>query len=232
MAPPDRPLPLIPPLDSSAPRDSRLISFPSSPTRGPPSPRRRSIQIPARAQASRNSPSPPAVPPKDTPRQIVRPRSCSTGSESSTPTLNPRQQYSTERQIPSFEGYSLTKPTSRSQAQTQFRRTRLESTTSIASLDIHNISEELDKLASQSQIRTQPSLSPSTTERVVSPVIQQMQEEKEKERERVRRLISRVSSVIEMRKLSTASSATCTSTGSIERERNGYKVRFSSSTRL
>ncbi|GAA5975334.1 hypothetical protein JCM5350_006438 [Sporobolomyces pararoseus] len=248
--PPDRPLPSIPSSSEQdlTQRDSRLVVFPTGSTKKlpllpPPSSPRTDVLHPME-----NNVAPP-LPSKD---QISldadstpdRSRSSSTGSSSSTPTIKTRSTSFSSSSTP-----QISKPVTasvdsscQSDAGSQRQvRTRIESNNSVASLDVSQISLQLNQLATLG--KTLPTSTPDSPSIALEngvngkkveeeEVKAQPPTEREVDRERVRRLISRVSSVIEMRKMSTASltstsggsSATSSMVSTSPAERNGYKA--------
>jgi hypothetical protein len=241
--PPDRPLPSIPAsaVVAQCRRDTRMVEFPTKQLPLPPplaTPTVSSTPPPPSRHSIREL-SLPILPPKDEESHNDRPRTNSTDSDSSaTPTIKTP---STSGSSGPFAG-PIQSSRSRKPSTTQSRqpRTRVESNSSIASLDVSQISLQLNQLASHGTTVT--SSDPPTVIPEIATTAQNEEEEevvpqteREVDRERVRRLISRVSSVIEMRKMSTASLASSNGTpsttnsliGNSPAERNGYKVSFS-----
>ncbi|GAA5939491.1 uncharacterized protein JCM15063_006196 [Sporobolomyces koalae] len=203
-APPDRPLPGLPPAAERAPRDSRLALLDGS-----------SIPFDSRARAPVVTLALSPLSGQEVVNDSSRPRTCSDTSDASTPTMiqpNPATGERAQSDL-SFEGYSMQVPP-RARI-----RTRVDSTSSVASLDMQKISHQLDELAQGKSPVPPEEDNPSK----LAPA-EIGQTDREKDRERVRKLISRVSSVIEMRKLSTASCATTASAESAPAEKNGYKA--------
>ncbi|GAA5960232.1 hypothetical protein JCM3765_002512 [Sporobolomyces pararoseus] len=244
--PPDRPLPSIPsPSEQDlTPRDSRLVIFPTGSTKKLPLPPPLSSPR-ADALPHVENDFAPSLPSKDQSSLVVesnfdRSRSSSTGSDSSTPTIKTRStslsSISVSQASPPVEDSANGLSQCNRKEQRQIR-TRVESNNSVASLDVSQISLQLNQLAAHGTTLTPVPDSPSITlenktGEKEEGVKAQPPTEREVDRERVRRLISRVSSVIEMRKMSTASlastsggsSATNSMVSNSPAERNGYKA--------
>ncbi|GAA6062536.1 hypothetical protein JCM10212_004302 [Sporobolomyces blumeae] len=148
---------------------------------------------------------------------------------------SPRHGVEERPEIPFF-GYTLN-PEATVVMNAADARRRVDSASSVASLDVGQISKSLDLLATVGPTQQIDPVTPraatisipnSTSPFPTTPNPTAIDlTQREKDRERVRRLISRVSSVIEMRKMSVASTATGSSTttsGGVERERGGYKA--------
>ncbi|GAA5906934.1 uncharacterized protein JCM6883_005737 [Sporobolomyces salmoneus] len=221
--PPDRPLPSIPTKtiedqDPTTTRDERLVV--GSPTTSLTN----SMPFPTPLKIPSNFDSNSEIRQYSSDNIVEHARSRSNESDSSTPTIkSPIENNHDDESSLTFQSRSI--------------RTRVVSTSSIASLDISQIAHSLSELASGKT----PTPAETNEAQIVVPEEEEEEEKTEKEvdRERVRRLISRVSSVIEMRKLSMASTV-----GSSERssgmtdsmisinpasatrngERNGYKA--------
>ncbi|GAA5966160.1 hypothetical protein JCM21900_000579 [Sporobolomyces salmonicolor] len=196
-APPDRPLPPIP-TEDDVPASPKLCRL-SPPTITFPLP---SDRLPALVDPDETPPSrplllpvPPSPPPSAPPPRLSAP-----------PWLG------------------------RSEDPHPHERRRTDSSTSSSSLNVQEISASLERLASASTAspgigasieRASPYLGSEEMGRVGQAELPEENGDETREMERTRRLISRVSSVIKMRKMSVASTATSSSGGA---ERTRYKA--------